>query len=263
MGGFKVVEGVVDTVWKPLSYTGGSAVTVYNGSLVTAGGTTLLDGVAAIPAATAGPNTAAVPYGVVIGTDVYPGNDTFSTTYNAESLASLQSQANQVARKQAFAEGMFAKGDPQCKVKVALIGSMSVIEGPIRNAAVGTGPTLLTVTTGTTTGDTFVHNTNDFTPVANNSTYYCRSGANAGLYRVNYATSTTTPTFRVYWPYDVAIGDTFVAVPVGLGRCSVDFSATGLWIDQTAALSNYYLIDVISMDLSVSGQEKVKFRFVL
>ena len=45
-----------------------------------------------------------------------------------------------------------------------------------------------------------------FTPVAYNATHYCRSGANKGLYRIPYNTSATAQTYKIAYPYDIAVG---------------------------------------------------------
>jgi hypothetical protein len=77
---------------------------------------------------------------------------------------------------------------------------------------------------------------------------------------VSYETSTTNPTFYTAWPYATAIGDTFVQVQTALGRNIIQFDATSSFMDN-AASTNYYGVDVLSIDLAVAGKETVTFRF--
>jgi len=259
--GFRIVEGgvgVPSRKWYPVSYVGGAAQTVYVGQLVK-----LVDGdgVAPLPNAAAGPATI-YPFGIITGLN----NRTpkYDSTYKTNYGISVASQADQLARDFAFAEGMTSKGEPSLMAHVALLEVTSVIEGPIMKTAYGTAPGILTMTTGSAAGLTgFVHNTADSTLVTLNNMYYCRSGLNTTIYRSSYAGSATTPTFRRAFPYATAIGDTFVATNFGLGRQLMDFNSTGMYIDNGAALTNYYNVDVLHIDLKIAGQETAQFRFVL
>lgn len=254
---FKIIEGSPKTAWFPVGTYGPGAFTVYLGSIVKFA----YNGVECMGAAAAGPSTIE-PFGIVVGTDAYPGNATYSSTTNTEYIASVITQATIAARNPAFHGGMAPVGDKRVYVKVALITPETILEGPIRNAAIGTAPTVVTCTTASSDGLTsMVHGAACFTPVANNSMYYCRSGANMGLYNQNYAASTTTPTFYSPWPEDWAVGDTFVAVNIGLGRQRIDFNATNNWVECSSGLSNYWPVDVSHMDLSVAGAEKLQFKF--
>ena len=259
--GFRIVEGssgVPSRKWFPVSYVGGAAQTVYVGQLVK-----LVDGdgVAPLPNAAAGP-AVIYPFGII--TALNKRTPTYDSTYKTNYGISVASQADELARDYFGAEGMTGKGEPALMAKVALIEATSVIEGPVMKTAYGTAPGILTMTTGSAAGLTgFVHNTADSTLVTLNNMYYCRSGLNAGLYRSSYAGSATTPTFRRAWPYATAIGDTFVASNFGLGRQAIDFNSVGMYIDNGAALTNYYAVDVLSIDLKTAGQETAQFRFVL
>jgi len=65
-------------------------------------------------------------------------------------------------------------------------------------------------------------------------------------------------------PYDTAIGDQFVRVPLRpFGVSYVQIGATSSsYIDVSASpATNYFIIHVIRLDLSEAGSEFVDFRF--
>ena len=259
MAGFDIVKGEPHIAWFPVNCgTGPTATTVYNGQLVYNPN----GGMKTIIAAVAKPEVICYPFGVVIGNN----NRTplFSSTYNAEYISSTITQATSLARDWFGAEGMWAKGDPQAMVHVAMLDRTCILEGPIAGATISTAPEVVTCTTADTDGLTgMVHSTLSWTPVANNVMFYCRSGANAGFYRSSYAASKTTPTFYSPWPKNWAVGDTFCVVPIAYGRQYAEFyGGVGLWVSSTDDLTEAYQVDVISMDLSVAGKEKVQFKFV-
>ena len=105
----------------------------------------------------------------------------------------------------------------------------------------------------------------DFTPVADLCTAYCRTGANMGMYRISDNTSKTSITFDVAFPYDIAVNDTFVYVPMrACGPSYVQFDAEATYIEGGSSASlatNYFVIDVIRLDLKESGKETCLFRF--
>ena len=81
---------------------------------------------------------------------------------------------------------------------------------------------------------------------------------------MSYDTSTTAHTFYVYWPYTLAIGDTFVYTPLKeFGSCFMNIDALGLYIDNTAYGygTNCFGIEVLKLDLRIAGQEGVYFKF--
>ena len=203
-------------------------------------------------------------YGVVVGTnDLTP---TFEATYG-QYIAPVQSQANQVARRQFGASGNQSKGDPCAKVEVDVITPCTIIRGDIYNVTVGVAQTLETVTTGSTTGAGYTANACDVAPVAYMSTSYCRTGANAGLYRIRTDTSTTVATFGTYFPFDIAVGDTFVTVPLrqrGMSYAQITATTNYLGMGFDCAVTpatNYFGVNVLEMDLSVAGKEHVIFNF--
>jgi hypothetical protein len=91
----------------------------------------------------------------------------------------------------------------------------------------------------------------------------CRSGANAGLQRQAYDASTTAHTFHVYWPFTVAIGDTYAFAPLKeVGTCEAQFDSKAMFVDAAGDYaSSYYVIDILRLDLRIAGQEAVYFRF--
>lgn len=259
--GFNMVEGgvgVPSRKWYPVSCVTGTGATVYEGQLVK-----LVDGDGIEPLTNAGAGPAVIyPIGVITG--INNRTPVYNSTYKAGYGIAQSTQATELARDWAFAEGMTSKGEPALMAHVALIDSTTVLEGPVCVTAFGTAPTLLTMTTGSAAGITgFVHNAADMAFPTLNNTYFCRSGLNRGLYRSSYATSATTPTFYRPWPYATVVGDTFCGVNFGLGRTKIDFDAIGMYVNNAAALTNYYNVDVLSINLAIAGQEKVQFRFVL
>jgi len=254
-----VVKGNVWTDWYPVDYGSGGTAAVRVGSIVQLNAAGAFQGVAAMGASAAAPNTAKFPFGVVVGlNDQVP---TYDTTNLVNYATSVGTQATEVARKWTGAEGMTSKGEPALMAQVAILDRTVIMKANIYSSTIGTVPTLLTMTTGSAAGLTgFVHNATTGTPIAYQSTYYCRTGLNKGLYRVSYATSTTNPTFYLAWPYATAVGDTFVQVQTALGRNAIQLDATSCWMDN-AASTNYYNVEVLSLDLQVAGRENVTFRF--
>ena len=263
---FEVVKYPQHVGWYPVNYTNASASTCYVGQLVVCGPTGSTHGIKPwIMAGIADTTADQVPFGVVIGTN----NRTplYSATYKSEYITAVRTQAAQLARDWTGQEGMYKKGDPQAMVQVAVIGPQSVLKGRIWNAAIGTAIGVDTATAASTDGTALTASASDFTPVAYKATYYCRSGENAGLYRGNsYDTSTTTHTFYgPDWPYDIAIGDTFVScnLVIGTTTMGLDTSAPGgMFINNAAAVetTNYIYVDVLEINLEKPGEEYALFR---
>jgi hypothetical protein len=163
---------------------------------------------------------------------------------------------------------MYVKGDPQPLGKVAVIAAPTVLRANIYNSTVGTAPTLLTATAvNATAGLGMTTNATDVATIAQLCTTYCRKGANAGLYRTNLSASATAHTFTTYWPYTLAVGDQFVTVPIkSFGTSYAQITTTagyiGMGFDCSATpATNYFLIDVLELDLAEAGKESVLFRF--
>jgi len=205
--------------------------------------------------------------GVVIGTDnatkVFEDGTTV-TGFAGEEVTGLITKAGLAGRTTyRSGGGMYPKGDPLVLVQIAVIDPTTRLRAPIRNAAYGTGPTLLTVTTGSgtdaldcTTGSA------DATTVADFSTLYFRTGANRGSYRVLDSTSATTHTHDHPFKNDIAVGDTGVVVNLKQGYCRAQTDAQGLYFDISAAVtSDYWGIFIDYMDLRVANEEYCEFRF--
>ena len=244
------------TAWYPIDAAG----TIYHGQIVESQG----DGVAEID----NPNGAFDTTGNtnVLGIVVGDNNATpvYDSTYKVNKITGVLTQATQIARNWSGHEGrMYPKGDPQALVEVALVGPETVICGPVRDNDIDANITLLTVTTETTDGlSSMVINACDFTPVGDLETMHCRTGANKGLYRITTDTSTTAPAGDLAWPEDVSVGDTLVRVPFRQGMSYVYIDSLAMYIDASVApASHFYGVNVVDMDLSTAGEEKVWFTF--
>lgn len=217
----------------------------------------------AVPAGASDTTNRQVVAGIVTGFNVR--TPTYSSTSFSSTAAGVVTQAAQLARDWALNSASYPKGDPQLLVEVALITPWTLIRGPVYNNAIGTAPTLLTSTAADTTGFTTAGTTNacEFTPVANLATIYCRTGANAGLFRTTNDTSTTAPDVTVAFPQDVAIGDTFIRVPFKHGLSQIYISGPGLYVNNSLGPgTNYFAVIVERFELSTSGRETVDFCFV-
>ncbi len=264
--GFEVVEGEIRTIWAPLNFAN-SAATVYQGSIVMsslASSVPAGEGLLTIGAAAGASDTTgkAVPFGVVLGFNA-ENNGTYSATYKSNYVVTAGTQASQQGRNPGHgAEGMVAKGDPLYWAKVAVIGTNTVLKGRIFNGAYGTACTTYSNTTASTDGSTLTTSAISNAYLAYNGTWYCRSGANMGLYRTAYDTSTTSHTFYTAWPQDLAVGDSFVLASLRIGTCAAQFDSTASYIEQMPSYAtNYYLIDVLELNLSKSGEEYAIFKF--
>lgn len=261
--GFEVMEGSPRTYWADMDTT--STPTLYHGQLVQSTG----DGVGPLAVAAGAGDTTnkQVIKGVVVGDN----NDVkvWSDTYNANYITSVITQAAQTARDVLGVEGKTPKGDKAAKVQIAEITAQTVLRAPIFGSATvhGTALNTLTETTGSTDGLTITTNATQFTtPVADLTSIYCHSGANAGIYRITDDTSATVATVDLAFPYDIAIGDTFTRTAMRTtGTSYVQLNSTagiGLWFDGTAnPATNYFIIDVLDLDLSERAGATVTFRF--
>lgn len=265
---FRIIKNPGETFWAASDgsstyYLGG--IVVYN----SAANASLNGTVAPLTLASGAGDTTLLQViaGVVVGfSDRTPAYD---ATTGLQSRAGVVSQANQLARDWTGQEGMYIKGDPQLMLQIAEIMPNTVLRGRIFNAAYGTAITLLTVSSSTDTDGMIsanvTTNATQFTNVANCGTIYCRSGRNAGMYRVSADTSTTAPQVTTAFPYDVVANDTFVRVPFKQGLSTIAIPTGGVYVNAGAnpviAGTNLFSTIVHSMDLSTSGQETVDFRF--
>ena len=256
MAGFEVVEHPLRTVWMPVGTTTTSAITLYVGQLISNTVALASSGASAfIQASTVEPR---LPFGVVVGTN--NKEPVFDSTYKCEYITSAVTQATMVARKFAGAEGMYSKGDSAAMVKVAVIGPCTVLKGRMFNATYGTA--LSTSTIGTTSSDgltlTAAH---PFTTIAYNSTFYCRSGLNRGLYRIVRSASASAPTLYLPYPYDPTAADVFVGANAAVGNTLLTFDALGTYINAQAAQTASNRVNVLELNMETSGSEYVIFSF--
>ncbi len=261
-----VVQGSPQNIWVPIQ----DAATVYVGGICAVNTSAPTEGVTMLPDAAGVANVTNhdVPFGVVVGTNrVTP---LFDTTYNTEYITgpAAADPHDGASIEYTGVEGPYGKGDPIAMVEVSLITPETVLRADIYNAATGTAPTVVTVTTASTTGLGCTTGSIDFTGIAQPlQTFYCRTGANAGSYRMSDSNSATVHTWDTALKSDVAVGDTFVAVPMRThGPSTVMFDATcAAWIDcadaPVLAGTDRWSIIVHRLDLSVAGSEYCEFRF--
>jgi hypothetical protein len=254
--GFRRAHGTPNLMWFPVDATD----TLYRGQLVKS----TSDGVAPLGAAS-GANDAtgdANIVGIVVGDNNM--TPVYDSTYKTYKITAVATQALLAARD-TILHKMAPKGDKRAMVLVDVIDPLTWIYGPIFNAAYGTAPSLLTATVASTDGGVTAPTTNacDFTPVADLCTIYCRSGANAGQDRVTTDTSTTQPTVTHAFMEDIAVGDTFVRVPLRTGWCYMQTEATeSMYINAAASpATDYWTIFVKDLILAEAGKEHAIFRF--
>ena len=262
-----VVHGSPQTIWVPIE----SSATVYVGSIVAVNTDAATEGVTILPDAAGAFNltNSDVPFGVCIGTNrkspLY--NTVTGTEYitcPGEADAHDGSSIDYVG-----VEGPWAKGDTIPMVKIAVITPSTVLRAPIFNGNTRTAIPVGAATGASTTGQGVTLDTAlAFTPTTDPiSTIYCRSGANAGSYRLMDAAHTTVLTWDTSLRSDIATGDTFVGVPIRThGFSTIQFDATyASWIDASdepaGAGTNLWGITVLRLDLSVAGGEYCEFMF--
>jgi hypothetical protein len=262
----QVIEGAGRTFW---AATDGSSA-YYMGQIVTmiAAGQANTNGTAkplAVPAGAFDTTNMQIPLGIVGGFNVrYPSYD---STTGLQKQTGVVTQANQLAVEQCGNEGMYVKGDVQLLVQITEILPHTVIRTPIYNTTYGIAPTVLTATTAMTDGAVTAITTNacDFTNVLNMGTVYCRTGVNAGIYRVSKDTSTTGPSVTTAFPYNGAIGDTFVRVPFKQGNSTVYIAGPGLFFDcskgPVAAGTTLFNVICYKVNLQFPSLEYAEFRF--
>jgi hypothetical protein len=205
----------------------------------------------------------AVIAGIITGiSDRYQTRD---ATYGLNNITGVLTQAALVARQNGDLSGrsVYPFGDNRPLVQIHELDPWTDVEIPIYNSTYGTAPTVLTETTGSATGLTVTTNACDFTPVANLCTIFCRDGNNAGSMRQTDDTSTTVATTDQAFQNDVAIGDTFIRVPMRMfGLSYIQLDAESLFIDCSATpATNYYLFHVRELHLAEAGKERVIGRF--
>jgi hypothetical protein len=261
MAGFEIIEHPLRTIWMPVGYVGAATPkTLYVGQLVTSTLASVSSG--AMEFVQSGTPDTRQPFGVVVATN--NATPVFDTTYKAEYITSVNTQATELARDWRGVEGMTAKGDPQAMVQVAVIGGDTILKGRIFRAAYGTALSTGIVTTGSSDGLSYTCSAGlGLTRIAYNSTHYCRSGANMGLYRISYDTDTTGNATTLYnpFPYDISAGDVMVACNVAVGITNLTFDSLGTYVNGQAAQTATQVVQVLELNLRDSGSEYVIFRF--
>lgn len=252
--GFKIIHGSQQKLWAPIVY----GDTIYVGQLVKC---QVDEGVVPLGAASGAADTTgkSVPFGVVVGTN----NRTplFNATYNTQYIT----DANPHGATTEFigVEGPWGKGEQRAMVEVELIDPTTIIRGQLFDTTFGTAMTVGTVTTGSTDGLSCTTGTL-VVDTASYGTIYFRTGANKGVYRITDGASATAQAWDTPTYADVVIGDKCVKAPIRmLGPAYADFEATeSMFVAAEATYStNYFVIDVVRLDLSVAGQEYVDFKF--
>uniref|UniRef100_A0A6H1ZME6 Uncharacterized protein n=1 Tax=viral metagenome TaxID=1070528 RepID=A0A6H1ZME6_9ZZZZ len=154
-------------------------------------------------------------------------------------------------------------GTPRVKVALA-IPWVTLIKGPIYNAAYGTALTKQVVTTASSGGVTITAANNAITDIADDyAVAYCRKGANRGHYRVvTTSTSTTVNTVVVPFPYGIALGDVFVIASCVPGLGGLDIPATANCIDGNNDIDAYYDVYYHEVNLEESGKEYAVFSLL-
>ena len=195
-------------------------------------------------AAAAGPDTTMRIVGICVG--VNAASPSYSSSYGGDFADYDSSQADQLAN------------DPKggVEVLVAEIHPGDKIKAPICVTSLGTAPTVLTASSTDAAGDDIAHASNVITsPVSLFSTIYCRTRANRGLSRIITAGSTADQDVDgVMFPYDIAVGDTFVAASLKLGYSEFDIISTQNAFEAFWA-SNYFEGFCHDLNLEVAGAE--------
>jgi hypothetical protein len=266
-----IAYGTPFATWVPL--TGDSADVFREGMIITnvkANKDLTQDGFLPLGAAVGAADTTAfkVPFGLITGFNIFPGNETYDSVYKVQSATSIASASLHGASAK-YLGGMSehtSANDQTVKAKVAVLDPCTYIKMPIFNAAYGTAITVGTVSAAgvSTTGAGFTTAAAfcDFTPVAGLCTVYCRTGANKGTYRVTSDTDTSIKTVYDYFVHDIAAGDTFVSVPIRLGTCYMQLTAEACFINAAASpATNYYIVDVVEINLKEAGNEYAIFKF--
>lgn len=246
-------------------------VPVKGGATVYVGGLCALDtsavatdsGIIMLPAAVGASNTTNldVPLGIIKGLVLYDktytgGRESATAGADASSHSSTTNFRPRNLPYRGSVHRLYAD--------VQLIGPETYLEAPICNAALGTPPSVLTVSTGSTTGAGCTTGAADFTPVAGLCSAYFRTGANKGQMLTTSDVSATIMTFLSYAPKDIAIGDTLVRVPLrDHGFSYIQFDGTYSDFINCAAspAADYYAIDMLDLRLDVPGKETAVFKF--
>jgi len=248
--------------WVPVK----PGATCYVGGICAFDSTAKTDqGVIMLPQAAGASNTTNkdIPLGVIVGTNLK--TPSFDSTYKTNKITAVAAGSSYGdTTEYVGVEGPWGRGDNRAMVEVMIIDPTTVLKAPLYNNAVGTGLTVLTATVASSDGLGTTTNATQVTPVADITTAYCRTGGNMGAYRILDTTSTTVHTWTQAMNNNIAVGDTFVITPgLPIGPSFLQTGATcASYIDASVSpATNYWIVNVLGMDLRESGKETVEFRF--
>ena len=248
-------SNIIQRIWAPVD-----AVDIYYVGSLVGWESGAFDGVVMAGAGNAGPDTATNICGIIEAVD--ERDPTFSAAVGGTQVTGVSTQAAQIARNLGYSSdrGVRIHGDAAAYVKVALLTPWTKVKIPIYDTTLGTGTTLLTATTADTggLGATWTTNAMQVTPVANETTTFCRSGGNAGIMRTSDDASTTDPTHDQAFPFSVAIGDTFIRVPFrSFGQSFITTDTEGQFVDSgvTSATNTYWDFNILELNLEKVGGE--------
>lgn len=176
-----------------------------------------------------------------------------------EQITATVTQATEVARNSSQSGGHWPQNDV-AMVQIVRLTPYTKVRINLYNSTRGTAPTVNTVTTGSATGAGYTADAHDHsTPVAGLATSYCRTGLNRGRMRQGTDTSSTVKTFNSQFRDDIAVGDTFVTVPLRpFGICYVQLDTESDFIDISAnPATDYMHFDVHELHLEKAGEEYV------
>lgn len=197
--------------------------------------------------------------GVEVGADNGSGVSLVETNTAVDSLGfTLDTQATLVTAQQSD------NSDPERQVSV-IINPLAVWRGLMTQGTTNnTALTLQTENTGSTTG-LIVTSGNDFS-FADESTIWGFSGANAGVVRKISVGDATNADVTVAFPFDISVGDTFIAINVSpMRRSQVFLSASLDQVDisqSVATAESYQPINIIARDQAEDGRTNSWVEFV-
>ncbi len=123
-------------------------------------------------------------------------------------------------------------------------------------ATEGTAMVLHTAASGGSDGLTIVSDVNTDSPELDEGTCFCISGTNVGIARKITSNSTTTMTFTVAWPRDVAAGDQFVVAPYNpLQGVTLQLTTLLTQADASIAVGTGAAFKTIELEFRDSSQE--------
>jgi len=261
----EVVHGSPQAIWVPISY-GAATTTIYVGGVVAPhqDSTTAKDGVIMLQQANAALNTQYdMPFGIVIGTN--NRKPLFNTTAKTEYITTSSPLAS--TNEFVGVDGPYIKGGREAMCKVDIIDPCTICKSKLVVDAIGTAPTVVTVSTGDADGIEMTTSATDATALAGYSTVYFRTGANKGTYRINDNASSTdtkwdTPTYApvsTTAPWDTAVVVNGV-LPFGVSKVQL-LATYSTAFDVSDACTSYFAVDTIRLDLSEQYKEYMEFRW--